>query len=128
MVKVKKAINKLPIVVGLFYGANLLGALIFSVVEHVGFYDSVYWAFITSLSVGYGDLSPETLIGKIVAVLLAKVVLLAVLPLLISHYQDRAYENKNEFSDAEQKRLERKVDLLLDKLECDCSEFAEQQG
>lgn len=126
MVKVKTAINKLPIVVALFYGANMLGALIFSLAEHVGFGDSVYWAFITSLSVGYGDISPDTVIGKIVAVLLAKIVLLAVLPLLISHYQDRAYENRNEYSDDEQKRVERKLDLLLEKLECDRSEFAQQ--
>lgn len=41
-----------------------------SVVEALPFWEAQYLAFITSLTVGYGDISPETTIGRISCVFL----------------------------------------------------------
>lgn len=103
--EVKTALNKLPILFGLFYGMNALGALVFSLAEGVGYGDSLYWAFITSLSVGYGDLSPATALGKITAVLLANVVLLVVIPVLVTIFSQKAVEDRNEFNHEEQEEM-----------------------
>lgn len=104
-IEVKTALNKLPILFGLFYGMNALGALIFSLAEGVSYGDSFYWAFITSLSVGYGDLSPATALGKITAVLLANVVLLVVIPVLVTIFSQKAVEDRNEFNHEEQEEM-----------------------
>lgn len=125
-IKVKTALNKLPIVIAMFYGLNLIGALIFMVAEHeqhVGFIESVYWAFITSLSVGYGDYSPATVVGMITAVFLAKLVLLIVLPMLITIFSDRAYENRNELTHEEQERAEAKLNAIMAHIGIDTNEF-----
>lgn len=102
---VKKALNKLPILASLFYLMNAFGAAVFSLAEGVSYGDSLYWAFITSLSVGYGDLSPATAVGKITAVLLANIVLLVIIPILVTIFSQKAVEDRNEFNHEEQEEM-----------------------
>ncbi|KXT12299.1 hypothetical protein AC579_5648 [Pseudocercospora musae] len=47
-----------------FVGYLLLGALVFSKVEGWKYLDSVYWADTTLLTVGLGDYSPQTAVGR----------------------------------------------------------------
>ncbi|CAH0048373.1 unnamed protein product [Clonostachys solani] len=42
----------------------LLGALIFSSIEGWGYLDALYWADVTLFTVGFGDLSPSTNLGR----------------------------------------------------------------
>jgi len=46
------------------------GAAVICLVEDVRLFDSVYFVSITALTIGYGDIVPVTLTGKIVSILL----------------------------------------------------------
>jgi voltage-gated potassium channel len=46
----------------------VLGGVMISHLENIRIGDAIYFAFITGLSIGYGDISPETAIGKVVSV------------------------------------------------------------
>ena len=46
----------------------VLGGLVMSKIEGLKFVDSLYFAFITALSVGYGDIHPTTTVGKLLSV------------------------------------------------------------
>lgn len=48
----------------------LLSSIAISLFEDMSFTDSLWWAFVTATTVGYGDLSPSTTIGRIIAALL----------------------------------------------------------
>jgi len=48
----------------LFMGYLLLGALVFSKIEGWGYLDAVFWADVTILTVGFGDFSPKTHLGR----------------------------------------------------------------
>ncbi|MFT8726598.1 MAG: potassium channel family protein [Liquorilactobacillus ghanensis] len=48
----------------------LVSAGMYSVSENVSFGESLWWAIATATTVGYGDISPHTVIGKFAAVLL----------------------------------------------------------
>jgi voltage-gated potassium channel len=44
------------------------GGFTISLLEDIALGDAIYFAFITGLSIGYGDISPETAVGKVVSV------------------------------------------------------------
>ncbi|MFB9768447.1 potassium channel family protein [Lactiplantibacillus modestisalitolerans] len=46
----------------------VLSALLFSVFEHQSLSDSLWWAITTATTVGYGDDTPHTAVGKVIAV------------------------------------------------------------
>ena len=46
----------------------LLCGFLISRIENINLGDGIYFAFITALSVGYGDISPSTVSGKVVSV------------------------------------------------------------
>jgi voltage-gated potassium channel len=55
-------------VIGTFVLMIALAGFAFSKAEDIKLGDAIYFAFITALSVGYGDITPQTTIGKIVSV------------------------------------------------------------
>ena len=56
----------------------LLGALLFSLTQHVSIGVAAYWAITTATTVGYGDVLPHDTVGRIIA----SVVMLTTIPLV----------------------------------------------
>jgi hypothetical protein len=48
-----------------------MGAAVISITEGVNYWAALYFTFITGLTVGYGDILPTTVLGRIVSVLIA---------------------------------------------------------
>ena len=56
----------------------VLGGVTISQVEGIKLGDAIYFAFVTGLSIGYGDISPETAVGKVASVAIGLVGMLFV--------------------------------------------------
>lgn len=85
------------------------GALLFTWIEPVGLLDSSYWVFITATTVGYGDISPVTAPGKLLAMFAAFFWVYIVGPLVVGNLVVRAMRDKNEWTHGEQEWVMNRV-------------------
>ncbi|MDD5461076.1 MAG: NAD-binding protein [Methylococcales bacterium] len=78
--------------------------------EQVGdLFDAAYWAIVTVSSVGYGDIAPKTMSGRIVAMALILTglgVLSFFISLIVSEFHDRMHDLRENRAYAELKRYE----------------------
>ena len=61
---------------------DFFGAIWFAAVEHLSVATSLYWSVTTATTVGYGDITPHTHTGRLIAVL----VMLTVIPLFAATF------------------------------------------
>lgn len=61
---------RLKLYLFVFAALLLIGSLGFMLVENLSFVDSIYFAIVTMATVGYGDIHPQSTIGKILALVL----------------------------------------------------------
>jgi hypothetical protein len=55
-----------PVMSGLVILMLVLGGIV-GLLEHWSLLDSIYFTFVTGLTIGYGDLVPKTLLGRLLA-------------------------------------------------------------
>lgn len=92
-------------VVGLFIIAVLIAGGLFALFEGKDYISSVWWAVVTGFTVGYGDIAPLTVGGRIVGTLLMTFSTWIILPLIIVTFIKKHSPDRNEFTDEEQKEI-----------------------
>lgn len=90
----------------------ILSSLTFAYAENVSLPESLWWAFVTATTVGYGDVAPHTVLGKFAAILLMFLGI-GFISLLTSTITE--YFNRNTIH--EQTEMDEKIDLLLQKID-----------
>ncbi len=94
----------------LFYvGCVVVGGLLFMLSEARPLGDSLWWAVVTAMTVGYGDVVPVTTSGRIVGIALMHLVPLFIIPLVIVRLLKTFVQDEHEFTHAEQEVI--KADL-----------------
>lgn len=100
-----------------YYSVIILGSgIAFSFFEHKKVIDGIWWAFVTAMTVGYGDIYPITIGGRIIAVALMHIVPLVIVPMVIVRMMDRLIEDKNQFSHDEQEDIKNSLAQIKAKL------------
>ncbi|MEE6711208.1 ion channel [Pediococcus acidilactici] len=96
----------------------VLSSLLYSIVEKVPYPSALWWAITTATTVGYGDISPATNVGKFIAafLMIAGVGFIGLLTSTITGFftSQTTDANKDDFSRLFEKidQLDRKVDHL----------------
>lgn len=95
----------------------ILSSALYSVAENVPFDQALWWAIATTTTVGYGDISPATGLGRIAAVVLMilGIGMIGMLTSTITEYFTR--ENSNNQATDSVETLHKKIDLLIEKIE-----------
>jgi voltage-gated potassium channel len=82
----------------------LVSAGLFAHLEGRGYLESLYWAGTTATSTGYGDISPKTVAGQMLAFVLMHVSIFCIAPLIVVRLIERVTDNQHLFSHEEQER------------------------
>lgn len=109
--------NRLSLIISIYFSTLILAAYLFSVFESKPFSDALWWAVVTSLTIGYGDIAPVTVAGRISASIFAHIWIFGIIPMLVANVIMHLINDKNEFSDAEQKAMFEKLESIEKKLE-----------
>ena len=101
-----------------FYYALLLtiSALIFMVLEKQRFSASLYWAVTTATSTGYGDISPKTVGGQVLALILMHLSIFVVAPMIVVRLIDRLNEDRDAFTHEEQVQILQGINRIEERL------------
>jgi voltage-gated potassium channel len=102
----------------------LLCAGLYAYFENTTYMNGVWWACVTALTVGYGDMFPATTGGRIVAVALMHATVLFILPLMIGNICSLCIKNRHEFTTEEQEEIK----ATLRRLDARLSALSEKQG
>ena len=98
-----KVANSFPSIAALYAASLLLGGLSFAFLEHRSIGDGLWWAIVTALTIGYGDLSPVTPLGRIVAAVFQHFWVYGMVPLIAVNLLTHVVRDEHRFSDAEQR-------------------------
>ncbi len=102
--KVREFTDTLAELAVIYTGILLLSASLFAWLEQRTFFESLYWAGTTATSTGYGDISPKTVAGQVLAFALMHVSIFCIAPLIIVRLIERISDNRDLFSHEEQER------------------------
>ncbi|MFG1988552.1 potassium channel family protein [Actinoplanes sp. NPDC048988] len=81
--------------------------------------DAIWWAVVTASTVGYGDISPASWQGRVIAGLLISLMVLVVIPLITAHFASKLIVDRDVFRHEEQEELKqnlRHVRALLEQM------------
>jgi voltage-gated potassium channel len=104
-----RATDSFPEIISYYLLILAVSGFLFAYFEDKPLFESFWWACVTGLTIGYGDLYPVTVGGKIVAIALMHAVPLLIVPLIVARILNTVIEDKNVFTHEEQEQI--KADL-----------------
>ena len=88
-----------------YAGLVVFAAAGFAFFEGKSFGDALWWSVVTTTTTGYGDISPQTVGGRVMAAFVMLAAILFVLPLLIGRIALAMIENRDAYTHEEQEAM-----------------------
>ncbi len=92
-------------IIAVYVLMRLLAMITISPLEGWTFFDGFWWSGVASLTIGYGDIFPKTLAGKVLADMFQMTWVLYCAPVIVGHMVKLLFKNMNELTHLEQEWL-----------------------
>jgi len=115
--------NSVGELLAIYAGLVVFAAAGFALFEGKSFGDALWWSVVTTTTTGYGDISPQTLGGRVMAGFVMLTAILFVLPLLIGRIAMAMIENRDAYTHEEQEAMKAELAAIraeLARLNADC--------
>lgn len=96
----------------------IVAATLYAAFETKSLWDALWWACVTAMTIGYGDIYPATIGGRVVAMCLMHFVPLFIIPLVTARMSAKLIVDSNAFTHDEQEEVKkgmREIKRLLEK-------------
>jgi len=113
IIKYTDTIKELVII---YLSVIIFSATIFGIFEHKSIFDSVWWAFVTAMTIGYGDIYPTTVGGKVIGMFLMHMVPLFLIPLITARMASKLIVDSNAFTSDEQEEIKNTLRAIKKKI------------
>lgn len=77
----------------------------FHLIEHKSMITAVYWAIVTGSGVGYGDLYPTHVAGRLITMFYIASMIFLVVPLITAQFASKLIVNRDAWTDEEQEQV-----------------------
>lgn len=118
MTKLIKYTDTFKELLAIYAAVIMVAALGYGFFEHKSIFDSLWWAIVTAMTVGYGDTYPITWGGRIIGGLLMHIVPLFIIPLITARLSSKFIVNNDVFNHHEQEEIKegiRQIKKMLNK-------------
>jgi len=116
-VRLSYIVNRFWLIVLIYISSIVLASTLFSCFENKSFLDGLWWACVSALTIGYGDIFPVTTAGRITGILFGHFWIFGVIPMIIANIINNLLEDRDLFSHVEQEELKLKLNEILKKLD-----------
>jgi hypothetical protein len=108
--------NRLWLILLLYVLSLGIGSVLFAIFENKSLWDGLWWSCVTALTIGYGDLAPASVPGRLAGLVLGHFWIFLVIPMIVANIVVNLIENKDAFTHAEQEELKAKLALIEKRL------------
>lgn len=108
--------NDLRIIAIIYLVSLLIAAGFFQNLEGRTFQDGLWWACVTALTIGYGDLSPATVGGRVMAQIFSHFWIFGIAPMIIGNIISKILQDKQKYTHEEQEWIEHGIKEIANAL------------
>ena len=88
----------------------------YSLAEHAGLLNSLYWSVVTATTLGYGDFAPHTTAGKLLTTGLISLTVFVFIPTITANIAAKLIVNRDAFTHEEQEDIKAALARLEERL------------
>lgn len=109
---ISRATDSFAEIIVLYLAVLAVSGLLYGYFESKPLFESFWWACVTGLTIGYGDMYPITVGGKLVAIFLMHIVPLVIIPLIVARILRNVVEDRDRFTHEEQEQLKEDIETM----------------
>ena len=109
--------NRFWLIMLIYTVSVLLAAGLFAVIEQRSFAEGMWWAIVTALTIGYGDIAPVTAAGRVMGVVFGHFWIFGIVPMIVANIITKLLYDEHQFSHQEQEWTKVSLERIADRLE-----------